>query len=515
MNKMHAQRVITHSVLYVAGALFLLGGLANLAAAEETKLNVPPKGYEALFNGKDLKRWKGLVANPIKRAKMSAEQLAEAQKQADAKMRAHWSVDNGILVFDGKGKSICTQGDYADFEMVVDWKMTPHGDSGIYLRGSPQVQIWDPADYPEGSGGLYNNKKNPSKPLLCADNPIGEWNTFRIKMIDEKVSVWLNGKLVVHDTVLENYWDRSRPIFPIGQIELQNHHSPLYFRNIFIRPLSTPVHLKKISDALPKKARVKPKKPRKLLVFNRCTRYSHRSIVHASRAIKMMGQMTGAYEAVISEDPAMFDADKLKQFDAIVSNNATGDWLMPSKGEEERMSEEQRKKATALGDQRKKNLIDFVSGGKGFVGIHAATDAHYDWPEFGQMLGGYFDGHPWNETVGIRVEEPDHPLCQVFDGKNFMIEDEIYQFKTPYSRDSLRVLLSIDPSKTNMNKKHIRRTDGDFAIAWVNTFGKGRVFYNALGHRPAIFWNPMILQFYLDGIQFALGDLEAPTAPGP
>lgn len=199
--------------------------------------NQPPEGFTALFNGKDLYGWKGLVEDPEKRAEMSPEELAEAQKTADDKMRAHWSVVDGVLTFDGKGDSICTAKDYANFEMLVDWKILPLGDSGIYLRGSPQVQIWDPAKWPEGSGGLYNNEKNPSKPLKCADKPIGEWNTFRIRMIGEKVTVWLNDVLVVDNVTMENYWNRSKPIYATGQIELQNHGNSLYFKNIYIKEL--------------------------------------------------------------------------------------------------------------------------------------------------------------------------------------------------------------------------------------------------------------------------------------
>jgi len=205
-------------------------------ALEDTK-NTPPKGFVALFNGKDLTGWKGLVANPKKRAAMNAEQLAAAQKKADERMRKSWTIEDGVLIFSGKGQSLCTAKDYGDFEMYVDWKIKKNGDSGIYLRGSPQVQIWDPARWPVGSGGLYNNKKNPSKPLVCADNPIGQWNRFRIKMIGEKVWVWLNGKLVVDNTTLENYWERNKPIYPTGQIELQNHGNTLWFKNIYIREI--------------------------------------------------------------------------------------------------------------------------------------------------------------------------------------------------------------------------------------------------------------------------------------
>jgi hypothetical protein len=194
--------------------------------------NTPPPGFVALFNGQDLTGWKGLVASPPKRAAMTPEQLAKEQEKADASMRAHWKVVDGVLVFDGKGQSLCTAKDYGDFEMFVDWKIEPRGDSGIYLRGSPQVQIW--AD-PVGSGGLYNNQKNPRNPLKNADRPVREWNTFRIRMIGEKVWVWLNGELVVDNVTLENYWERDKPIYPTGQIELQNHGNTLYFKNIYIR----------------------------------------------------------------------------------------------------------------------------------------------------------------------------------------------------------------------------------------------------------------------------------------
>ena len=199
--------------------------------------NVPPEGFTALFNGKDLTGWKGLVANPKARAAMSPEKLAAEQAKADERMRQHWKVVDGTLVFDGKGKALCTAKDYGDFEMYVDWKIHKGGDSGIYLRGAPQVQIWDTARWPEGSGGLYNNQKNPKKPLVCADNPPMQWNRFRIKMIGDRVWVWLNGVKVVDNTVMENYWERSKPIYPTGQIELQNHGSTLWFRNIYIREI--------------------------------------------------------------------------------------------------------------------------------------------------------------------------------------------------------------------------------------------------------------------------------------
>jgi hypothetical protein len=207
--------------------------------------NTPPAGFTALFNGKDLTGWKGVTRtekfdSPIVRQKATPEKRAEIQVNADEEMRASWFVrDGGSLFFSGKGYSLATAKDYGDFEMFCDWRLlTVRGDSGLYLRGSPQVQIWDAHNqWNIGSGGLYNNKKNPSKALAIADRLIGDWNTFYIKMVGEKVTVKLNGVLVVDDTVLENYWDRSIPIFSKEQIELQCHGDPIEFKNIYIREL--------------------------------------------------------------------------------------------------------------------------------------------------------------------------------------------------------------------------------------------------------------------------------------
>lgn len=200
------------------------------------------EGFEPLFNGKDLTGWKGLVEDPIARAKMTPQDLAAKQAEADKKMRSNWSARDGMIVFNGTGDNLCTVKNYGDFEMLVDWRITRDGDSGIYLRGSPQVQIWDPARVDVGaqvgSGGLYNNQKNPSKPLVKADNPVGEWNTLRITMVGDKVTVFLNGVLVVDHVTMENYWDRNQPIFPAGAIELQAHGTDLSFRDLYVREIS-------------------------------------------------------------------------------------------------------------------------------------------------------------------------------------------------------------------------------------------------------------------------------------
>lgn len=206
----------------------------------------PGEGFVSMFNGVDLTGWKGLVADPIKRAKMDAKTLAAAQQKADAEAKVDWKPVNGELLFEGKGfQNLCTVKKYGNFEMYVDWKIIDdhkgQGDAGIYLRGSPQVQIWDTTRHSVGaqvgSGGLYNNQVNESKPLKVADNKLDEWNTFHIIMKDDRVTVYLNGQLVTDNVILENYWDRKQPIFPIEQIELQAHGSPVAYRDLYIKEL--------------------------------------------------------------------------------------------------------------------------------------------------------------------------------------------------------------------------------------------------------------------------------------
>src|SRR5690606_36205916 len=143
--------------------------------------NMPyTRGFEPIFNGKDLTGWQGLVENRIARSRMTKAELAKKQQEANEKMKENWTVRDGAIWFSGHGANLCTIRPYGDFEMLVDWKISRDGDSGIYLRGSPQVQIWDPWGKSEntkvGSGGLFNNKQHPDKPLVVADNPVGEWN---------------------------------------------------------------------------------------------------------------------------------------------------------------------------------------------------------------------------------------------------------------------------------------------------------------------------------------------------
>jgi hypothetical protein len=219
--------------------------------AQNRPLNQAPAGFTRLFNGRDLSGWRGRQPNysPHEQAGLSPAELAEKQKAWNAQRDLHWRVDaaKGEIVSDGNDPHLATERDYGDFELWIDWLMvSPNGDSGIYLRGYPQVQIWDPANPREqrngadrGSGGLWNNNPdNPGRwPLVKADRPVGEWNTFRIRMTGSRVWVWLNDQLTVDGQVLDNYFNRAIPVLPSGPIELQTHGSEIRFRNIYVREI--------------------------------------------------------------------------------------------------------------------------------------------------------------------------------------------------------------------------------------------------------------------------------------
>jgi hypothetical protein len=241
MNPKHCAAIVS----------LVLACAVTVTHAQDKKHNKPPKGFTALFDGKDLKGWRGRQPNysPVEEAKLTPEERAKKQAEWNAERDKHWRVDTakGEIVSDGQSPHLATARNYGDFELYVDWLMVNHnGDSGVYLRGTPQVQVWDPDNprevrngAPKGSGALWNNgNDNPGKwPLVKADHPVGEWNTFHIRMVGPKVWVWLNDKLTVDGQVLDNFFDRSQPVVTEGPIELQTHGSEIRFRNVFVRAL--------------------------------------------------------------------------------------------------------------------------------------------------------------------------------------------------------------------------------------------------------------------------------------
>lgn len=279
-----------------------------------------------------------------------------------------------------------------------------------------------------------------------------------------------------------------------------------------------PGAVEKIAAALPAEAYAKPAKPRKLLVFSRTNGFRHDSIATGKVALSEMGKKTGAYEAVISEELVNFEKDKIAQFDAICFLSTTMNPFSPFKEELEKMTDDEKKAATEYEMQLKENLMAFVKGGGGFVGIHAATDTFYEWAEYGEMINGYFDGHPWNAgtSVSIKVEpgQEEHPLTAMFGGENIEFNEEIYQHKFPYDSSKVHMLLRLDPEKSDMNVQGLNREDKDWGVSWARNWEDGKVFYCSIGHNHEMFWNPKVLKHYLAGIQWAMGDLKADLAEG-
>ena len=244
---------------------------------------------------------------------------------------------------------------------------------------------------------------------------------------------------------------------------------------------------------------VKPKAPRKVLVVYRCDGFRHRCIPVANKMLELLAARSGAFEATFTDKMDVFDTERLARFDAILFNNTT------------------RLKFTT--NEQRKALIDFVRAGKGVIGLHAASDNFYDFPEAAAMLGGMFDGHPWGAggTWVVKLDESDHPLNAAFGGRNFEIKDEIYQIKGAYSRETHRVLLSLNMEHPPTGgRKGQKRADKDNPVSWIKRFGQGRVFYCSLGHNNEVYWNKAVVSHYLAGIQYALGDLavdDSPSAP--
>lgn len=281
-------------------------------------------------------------------------------------------------------------------------------------------------------------------------------------------------------------------------------------------PVPSEQEIAKMRATMPEKARVSPEEPRKLLVFSRSWGYKHTARPYGDKAFEIMGRKTGAFEPVVSDDDSLFEPHKIRAFDAVVLNNTNEEIFLPE--EFAKLPQEEQARARQRDEMLKSSLANFIRNGGGLAVIHAGVASFAGWPEYGKIIGARFDNHPWSAgtTVVLRIEEPDHPLTAAFREPYFIVTDEIYQVTEPYSRENLRVLVSVDPAKTRITpqqKELIHRADMDFAMTWIKSYGKGRVFYCALGHEHELFWNPIVLQHYLDGMQFVLGDLKADATP--
>lgn len=273
----------------------------------------------------------------------------------------------------------------------------------------------------------------------------------------------------------------------------------------------------KMTAAAPGRLQAAPKKPRKLLVIGDAA--FHPPVPYCAKAMEILGRKTGAFEAVVTGDGAFLEPDRIGQFDAILINNwhSFNPFLPVTRREFLEMTEGKQAEARKTEERRQRSLVEFVRGGKGLIGIHGAMVGYNNWQEWGDMLGARYQAVLYY-GADVRVDDPSHPVNAAFGGKGFRLADEFYEFREPYSRDRLRVLLSIDMRKMAGVEKERKfgkplRTDGDYAVSWVKTYGRGRVFACALGHFCEVYWNPLVLCHYLDGIQFALGDLDADANP--
>ncbi len=337
--------------------------------------------------------------------------------------------------------------DDASMTYEGNWPMafSAHGDQ-FAASVDKTATVWDVAS----SAPLCALDGSPTEVVALAFNPNGQ----KLATADREGVIC--------------YWTAPLPPLPAGDAE-------------------------KIKAALPERATATPAQPRRLLVFWRADAILHKSGVPAANfALAALGEKTGAYQADFSRDYAALDPKVLARYDAIVLNSTAH---------------------LAIPEAAKKALLDFARNGGGVVGIHAAIDTFKDWPDGAAIVGATFAGHPWGPegTWAVKLEEPSHPLLRAWEGKNFKLRDEFYEMGEPFTRADRRVLLSLDltDEKTaHPGAEPLHRADRDFAVSWIKRAGRGRVFYCDFGHLAEPFENPAVLRYYLDGIQYVLGDLK-------
>ncbi|HEY5908984.1 MAG TPA: ThuA domain-containing protein [Verrucomicrobiae bacterium] len=262
----------------------------------------------------------------------------------------------------------------------------------------------------------------------------------------------------------------------------------------------------RIEQALPQKSLAPPAKPRRLLIFTLNVGYGgHPSMAYANEAFTLMGRKTGAFDTEVSNDPAVFSRESLKKFDAVFFNNTVGNCFTNA--------------------DLRQNLLEFITGGGGLLGVHGTSVAFTrwpgaveDWPEFGYLIGARGANHKDStEHIWMKLDDPANPITAVFGADGFDYRDEFFRPQGTYSRNRERVLLSIDTAKCDPDSGQARgdcyRPDHDYAVAWIRNYGRGRIFYCTIAHNNYVFWDAKMLQFYLGALQFALGDLKCPTTP--
>jgi len=268
------------------------------------------------------------------------------------------------------------------------------------------------------------------------------------------------------------------------------------FASLFATLVFADQELDKIRDAVKNFDVVNKAQPPRILVYSKPSGFAHKSIPVGVKALRLLAEKTKAFRPEFTNKVEDFTSDNLKNFDGLIFNNTT------------------RIEKAFASTQQRKTLLEFIKQGKGFAGFHGASDAGLPkWPAYTEMIGGCFDGHPWNAggTWPFTVEDPDHPLCKNFSSKTFQFSDEIYQYKG-YDRKNLRVLVSLDSNQSGISGKS---PTNDYPVSWVKSYGKGRVFYTNFGHNKATWWTPYLLKHFLSGIRWSVGEIDGPAESLP
>lgn len=330
-----------------------------------------------------------------------------------------------------------------------------------------------------------NGQASGSKPAISSESPTSLEGLASQDLQKLRATGELRGRAPA-DWTQFNWPEKRRVLFEF--------YGPSEAEKLFVR------------EAVPQQPQVVPNKKRRLLVFYRC-QYPHASIATANYAYEQLAKATGAFEAVLTDDPSDIRSEYLADFDALLLNNTT-DF------------------EKTIGAEGQQALLDFVRSGKGLVGVHAAADSCKSWPEGSRLLNGVFRCHPWlpSGTWAFQLDAPHHLLNEPFYSKGFWLRDEVYVYRdgTHVPEQSLH-LVSLDLSKRENHESPDLRDElrqmayaaSHRPVAWIHRFGNGRVFYSNLGHNNTTYWNPTVLEHYLAGIQYALGDLEADASPTP
>lgn len=437
-------------------AALILGLSACVPAVHAQDDWKPDPGFKSLFNGKDLTGWQ---------LKGKKDDLTGKSETANKRFQV---VKGAIFVNPGGGDLYTTDSFDSDFVVRMEFRAGVKADSGVFIRG-PQLQIRD------------FKRRNEQKHLTKYKDD--DWNLLVITVKGTEATYTLN------DEPLKGPDKMKVPAK--GGIGLQSESGTFEYRRIQIKveggeKKSAQIDAPRESPVLAQNAAGTPKK--RLLLITESRGFVHGVVNRGKKDTCLvedvfieLAKKHPFFEVDYTQDSrSVITGENLKKYDAVFFYT-TGE--LP------------------LSDAQKSDLLAFVKKGNGFGGSHCATDTFYKWKEYGELIGAYFDGHPWHQKVKVIVEDKNHPSTKHL-GESFEINDEIYQFRAPYSREKLRVLLKLDLTSV---KNQGKRADKDNALAWTHEYGKGRVFYTALGHREDVWTDPRFQQHVIGGLRYMFG----------